>query len=77
MSRCMCNKDKISYMKKNTFSNLPKNCINAHMSRTLCVQVETTNRVDPQHVCCGSPGAHSLRTAVLDCLFVLERYCFK
>lgn len=46
MSRCTYNKDKIKYMKKNTFLNLPKNCINAHMPRTLCAQVETTDRAD-------------------------------
>lgn len=80
MSRCMYNKDKIRYMKKKIhFKIYPKIAL-MHMSRTLCVKVETTDRADPQHVCYGRPGGganHSLRTAVLDYLSVLERYCFK
>jgi len=64
ISRRRRNKDKISYMSKknNTLSNLPDNRINAHVSRTLCVQAGTPDMsvADPQ-----GDADHSLRTAAL------------
>jgi len=44
--------------KNNTLSSLPNNCINAHVSCTLCVQTGTTDwaTADPRHECRGPPG---------------------
>lgn len=56
-------------MNKNTLSNLPKNCINERVSRTLRVRAGTIDRADYRHECPRTPQwatDHGLRTAALE-----------
>jgi len=70
ISRRRCSKDNISYMKKNTLSNLPNNCVNARGSYTLCVQTGTTEEPprtsDMSVVVPQGATDYSLRTAALE-----------